>query len=495
MTSGRTSGATAGTARLREIASLPGPRGTWLLGNLLQVKPARAHTILNEWADRHGPLYHVKLAGKPVLVVADDTLIHEVLRNRPEAFSRRRALRNVILEVGVNGVFIAEGADWRRQRKLAMFALNTQHLRAYFERLDAVTARLQRRWEAAARDGTVIDAQRDLMRYTVDVTSGLALGHDLNTLEQQGAVIQDHMELLFPGLLRRLFAPFPYWRWVRLPADRALDRAVAEVVKLVRGLVADCRARLAADADRRAHPANLLEAMIVAQDDEAHGFTDDEIIGNALTMLMAGEDTTANTLAWMMDLLIEHPDVQRRLQAEVDAVLGDAPRPADYAQADRLPYLDAVAHEAMRLKPVGPFLAFDANEEVDVGGVRVPKHSAVFVLTSHTAKQPGRFSDPLAFRPERWLEGRPADLAVHEPRAFMPFGAGPRFCPGRHLAMLEIRMVTAMLARHFDVLRAPGTGPAEEVFAFTMMPRHLYVTLRARAGRDGAAAAGEALSR
>ena len=143
--------------------------------------------------------------------------------------------------------------------KLTMHALNPHHLLEFFERLDRVTARLQRRWERAAANGERVDAQRDLMRFTVDVTSGLVFGHDLNTLEEEGDVIQRHLDKVFPALGRRILAPIPYWRWFKLPADRKLDAAILEVHKLVNGLIAEARARVAANAPEHARSANLLE--------------------------------------------------------------------------------------------------------------------------------------------------------------------------------------------------------------------------------------------
>ena len=215
-------------------------------------------------------------------------------------------------ELGIDGVLTAEGLDWRRQRKLVMHALNTRHLLAFLERLDQVTARLQRRWERASARDERIDAQRDLMRFTVDVTSGLVFGHDLNTLEDQGDVIQQHLDKLFPAIGRRTHIPIPYWRWFRLPADRKLDAAMIEVLSLVNRLVAEARARVAAKATNGTESANLLDAMVAAKSDEAAGFTDAEIVGNTLTMLLAGEDTTANTLAWMLHLMAEHPRFKTR---------------------------------------------------------------------------------------------------------------------------------------------------------------------------------------
>lgn len=463
---------------LRAVKDLPGPRGLPLLGNLLQVDIARAHTIMQRWADAFGPIYRFRIAHRDVVVISDTELINAVLRDRPGGFRRRKLIQEAMLELGVDGVFSAEGADWRRQRKLAMHALNTSHLRDFFGRLDAVTARLQRRWERAAASGVRVDAQRDLMRFTVDVTTGLALGNDLNTLENEGDTIQRHLDKVFPALARRLLSPVRYWRWFKLPADRDLDAAMVEVNKLVNDLVAAARERVAGNA--RAEPANLLDAMVAAQSDDAGAFTDAEIVGNTLTMLLAGEDTTANTLAWMMHLMAEHPEVQAKMQAEADRSLGDAGRAPDYASTESLPYIEAVAREAMRLKPVAPFLALEPNEDTVIGDVRVPKGTSVYLLTAYPAMSEDNFADSTSFRPERWLDAATRADEAHNTRAFLPFGAGPRFCPGRHLAMLEITMVGAMLCRNFDVAHAPDSPPTEELFSFTMMPKNLFVVLNRR---------------
>ena len=464
---------------VRALDDLPGPRGLPLLGNLLQVDIARAHKILGRWADEFGPFYHFRLGRRHAVAIAAPDLINEVLRDRPGRFRRIRIMQDAMLDVGIYGVFTAEGTEWRRQRKLAMHALNTEHLRWFFQHLDQVTERLQRRWQHAAAAGERVDAQGDLMRFTVDVTSGLAFGHDLNTLEQKGDVIQQHLDKVFPALARRVFAPLPYWRWFRLPADRRLDAAMQKVLALVHELVAEARARVASNANPRAIPGNFLDAMVMAQGDEA-AFTDAELAGNAVIMLLAGEDTTANSLAWMMHLMAEHPDVQSKMRAEVDRVLGDALRPPDYASTEVLRYVEATAHEAMRLLPVAPLQGAEPNEDTVIGGVRVPKDTAMYLLAAHAATAPANFTDPQSFRPERWLNAATHGGAGHNTHAFVPFGAGPRFCPGRHLAMLEIKMVAAMLCRNFEVERFPGAPPPEEVFSFTMMPRNLFLRLRQR---------------
>ena len=134
------------------------------------------------------------------------------------------------------------------------------------------------------------------MRYTVDVTMLFAFGHDANTVEDDQDPIQPHLNPIFPGIGRRLLAPFPYWRYVRLPVDRELDRALLAVRAEVQRVIESARERLRADAERRSRPVCLLEAMLVAHD-EGGGLSDDEVFANTLGALVAGEDTTASALA------------------------------------------------------------------------------------------------------------------------------------------------------------------------------------------------------
>jgi cytochrome P450 len=167
--------------------------------------------------------------------------------------------------MGINGVFSAEGDQWRRQRRLAMQALDTRHLRQFFPTLINVTRRLKQRWVTAAEAQRAVDVQKDLMRYTVDVTTNLAFGYDMNTLEQGENVIQRHLERIFPMINRRINAPFPYWRYYKRRADRDLDQALAAIRQTIGEIIAHSRKRLAQASDRAEHPANFLEAMLIAQ--------------------------------------------------------------------------------------------------------------------------------------------------------------------------------------------------------------------------------------
>ncbi len=468
----------------RVLKNLPGPDGLPLLGNILQLDLKQLHKILEQWAGRYGVLYKFRIGNRPVVAVSDATLINEVLRKRPSAYRRLEAIEPVLKEMGINGVFSAEGDHWLRQRRMAMQALNASHLRSFFPTLVKVTGRLKARWDRATSTGERVDVQEDLMRYTIDVTSNLAFGFDVNTLEGKGDDIQRHLEKVFPMVNRRINAVFPYWHFFKLPADRALEDALVAIRKALGEFIAHSRERLALNPDLAIHPTNFLEAMLAACDKGESDITDEEIFGNVLTMLIGGEDSTASTMAWMLDFLVEHPDVQERMQQEADDILGDNSILHDIRDAERLSYTEAVAFETMRLKSVFPILFLGTNQDVVLGGTHIPKGTAIFLLIRHCGMQETEFTAATQFLPERWLASHPTPQEGHNPKAFVPFGAGPRFCPGRNLALLEVKAAMSMLCRNYRVSRMPDAKPVEETFNFLMAPSNLSIEFKKRDNHD-----------
>jgi cytochrome P450 len=460
---------------------LPGPHGLPLLGNALDLKPKELHRIIGGWADQFGPLFVFRVATTRILTVADAETIQQLLRDRPERFRRWRKIEEILVDIKADGLFSAEGANWRRQRKYVMHMLNASHVREFIPRFEEVAGRLRRRWWRAAMVGTSLDVHADLMRLTVDVTSGLAFGRDINTLEEKKDPIQKHLDKMFPAIARRQTALFPYWRYVQLPEDREVAIAVKEIGKFIDVLIEETRARLAAAPALRANPRNLLEALVAAQEKDEEGPSDDEISANVMTVLLAGEDTTANTLSYMIHFLMEYPQVQSAVQEEVDRVFGMAEQPwQDPTTPDRLRYIEAFANEAMRCKPVGGHLFLEPNEDVQIQDVFVPKGTPILALNGYVGTQESNFAQAKEFRPERWLDAAEKNAQAHNTKAFMPFGAGPRFCPGRKLAMLQIKMVTAMLCRDFEVSLPKDALPMEDIYNFTVGPTHVYATLRPR---------------
>jgi cytochrome P450 len=450
-----------------------------MLGNLLQVDTTRLHLIAEEWSRKYGDYFQFRIARREFLVIANPEAIASVLRDRPDGFQRTSRISSIAKEMGFSGVFAANGEQWRRQRPMVMAGFDPAHIKSYFPALVKVTQRFAGRWQRAAAARDAIDLQADLMRYTVDVTAGLAFGVDINTLESDDDVIQSHLDKVLPVLFRRLMAPFPYWRWLRLPADRALGKHLAELHRAVDGFIAQARERMERDPSLRARPTNLIEAMIAARDTGGSGLDDADVAGNVLTMLLAGEDTTANTLAWMIYLLSRNPKAMQRARDEVRAVLGAKPFPTQYDELSALAFVEACAHETMRLKPVAPVIINEAVRDTVVAGIEVPKGALVVCLMRPAAIDERHFPGAQDFEPARWLADA-ARATSSAKRVAMPFGAGPRLCPGRYLAILEMKMAIAMLLGSFEIqsVTTPDGGDAREHLALTMAPVGLRMILK-----------------
>ncbi|MDR5802056.1 cytochrome P450 [Caballeronia sp. LZ001] len=473
------------TASLREIDDLPSPRGLPLAGNLFQLPPSTHHLTLERWAKELGTPYRFKLGRVPIVVWSDFELSQAVLRERPHRYRRYGPLETLFDEVGCNGLFSIEGEAWGPQRRLVMQALSVPHIKAFYPTLAAITERLRRRWESAAREGRIVEMNDDLKRYTVDVTSALAFGEDPNTLEKERGVIQEHLSQLLPMIMTRLSTPFPYWRYMRLPRDRRFDRAMAEVHRYVRGLMSRSRERMRDEASAL-EPRNLLEAMLALRDAPESGLTDDEVAANVMTMLVAGEDTTVASLAWGLLFLGGDEALQTRIATHAKCTFGDARVCPSYQAMRELDLCEAVCTEASRLHPVAPYLSLEPLEEVELQGVRLPAGTKLFFLNRPAMLDESHFSDPARYDPDRWLRehrlqaGEHANQGTHDPRAYLQIGAGPRVCPGRHLAAVEMRLVISMLTANFTARLAQDAADIHEVCNFTVVPNRMPMRLALR---------------
>ncbi len=462
-------------SKFRTVKSLPGPIAWPLFGNIFSLRPRTVHQSFEQLALRYGPLFRTHFGPRPVLFVADHALVLSVLKARPDVFRRPKIIANISAEMsGEVGVFMAEGAEWRNQRRMVMAGFAPHAIKAYFPTLIKVVLRLEKRWEKAASMGATIDLSADLKRYTVDVIAGLAFGTDVNTLEFDDNTLQVCIDEILPAISRRGFSLLPYWRWFRLPQDRRLDRSVQALRSAVADLIAQARARMTANSELQTKPSNLLEAMIVAADAPDSGLSDDAVAGNVSTMLIAGEDTTANSIAWLLQLLHENPACLAKATAEVAQLAND---PASYSleAMDSLAYLDACVSESMRLKPVAPFVNVEPIQDTVIADVAVPKGTVVMCLLRSDTMKDAHFKDAALFKPERWLnEAAPVDKRIST-----PFGSGPRTCPGRYLALLEIKLAVAMLLARFTLhsVTARDGKPVQERFGFVMSPHELQMRL------------------
>lgn len=464
----------------RTIADLPGPKGLPVMGSALSMTGRQWHLTLAKWIGEFGPVFKVSVPGGAMVVVSDRTTAGTLLRERPDHFRRTGGLKMIMNELNISGVFTAEGDDWRRQRKLVMGGLNAEVIRNFFPKMSFMAERMLQRWKTAVAEGRVVDLRRDLKAFALDVTVGLAMGHDIDVVNHDGSPLQRDVDNMFKRLGSRSFALFPYWRHFKLPVDKEADTSAQNIEQAVIGFIRNTRERMAQQPQLREKPTNMLEAMIAASDNPESDFTDQDLISNAILSVIGGEDTTANSMAWMINLLAQNPAAAATLTAEVDAVLGDAALAHDWELMKQFTYLEAAHSETQRVRTVAPFIGIVANQDCVVGDTFFPKNTAFVISTSGEGLDEAQFPQNDAFQPERWIFDHRPQKEDNPVRKLLPFGDGPRVCPGRFLALTEIKLVISMLMHNFELEWDTHAPPVQQIMNFFMGPSAVPVRLKLR---------------
>lgn len=454
---------------------LSGPKNIPFIGNIHQITLSKLHQNIEEWAKKFGLIYRLQLGPSKLIVVTDPDIIQEILRARPDKFRRMEKMDNIMREEGVYGVFNAEGEEWSSHRKLVAQGLDIKHQQKFFPSILKTTERLLNKWEKNAQQNSSFDVQKDLIRYTVDVTTTLAFGYEMNTIEKGEDVIQNHLEKIFPIIFHRINAPIPLWKFYKTKKDKEFDKAIIEINKLIDCFIKDGKDKISSNPELKESPTNLLEAILVAAESD-YNIDNEAIRGNLLTILMAGEDTTAHTVAWMIYYLCIYTEYQTKIKEEVEKY-SDNPIFSNYDNLNKLTFLEAFAYETMRLKPVAPLLLFEPNEDIEVKGYRFSKNRRILIESRYATLLDENFTNAKEFRPERWLKENRCPYSEHNLKAFIPFGSGPRFCPGKNLAMLEIKMIVSMLVSNFKLELDTPEERIDEVMAFTMMASPFNIKL------------------
>jgi len=466
---------TSSISGYRHIQDLPCPGGLPILGNLHQLALSPAHRKLELWAKELGSPYRFNLLGQPFVVWTDVELCHAAMRDRPFRYRRHAYLQELFSEIGADGVFFAEGEDWLPQRKLVTEAMSTPNIRRMYPKLRLMSERFcERLRRHAMRDG-LVRMTEELKRYTLCMTRMLVFGEGIDVLEGNDAVHRN-LTLIFPAMQRRILAPFPYWRYP-LFNSRRFRLAVDDIHRHIGVMIDQARSRVR---ERPDDPHDLLEAMVAWQDTPGSEVTDQQIAANVLTLFLAGEDTTAYSLAWAIYCVLTNDDARRLLIDKADAALGPDTVCPSYEKLRELDLFEAVCTESGRFRPVIPTHGLEPLEDVFIGDVHVPKGTKMVFLNRPSTLDAAHFVCPHAFRPERWLESDRKNFEPHKSKAFMQFGSGPRVCPGRHLAGVEMRIVLSMLMKNFHVELAADPGSIKETFALTMRPSCLPLYLKNR---------------
>ena len=324
----------------------------------------------------------------------------------------------------------SEGETWLRQRRLSQPAFLKQRVLAYAPLMAEITTQSLDRWQP----GSAVDIHLEFS----EITSAIAL-KTLFNLDDPGDRDRFTTTLreVFDQISNRFHLMIALPRWIPSPANRRLNRGVKELFGVVDGFIAKGRARTEPGED-------LLSRLLMAQDVDGSKMPDDLLRDEMMTLYLAGHETTALTLTWSWYLISQHPEVEAKLVAEWNRVLGGrCPTPDDLPQ---LPYTDSVITEAMRLYPPVYLIGREATQDLELGGYRVKKGYTIFMSQWVNHRDPRYFPEPEAFRPERWDEG----LAKKIPKyAYYPFGGGQRVCIGNTFALMEAAIILAAVGQRF----------------------------------------------
>ncbi len=386
--------------------------------------------------EQYGDFFVVQIGEGRMFMVSNPEAIYEILVEKPKQFykgSDYRNRQNGLARFLGNGLLTSDGEFWKRQRKLVAPALHARRIEAYADTMIEVTERMLESW----RGRTELDVDQEMMHATLQIVAKSLFNADVHEdADRVGAaltVIQHAMGgmTLIPA-------------WMPTPGKIRTNRAVRALDDLMYGLITE-RRRSGEDYG------DLLSMLLLARDDNDKGMSDLQVRDEAVTLFLAGHETTANALNWTWLLLAQNPDAEARLHAELDAVLGGrAPTLADLKQ---LPYTEMVVKESLRLYPPAYSFGRMAIEDASIHGYDIPANSDVNVFSWVTHHDPRWWDQPDQFRPERFSPENEPNIPRY---AYLPFGGGPRICVGNSFAMMEARLMLATMAQHYQMRLTPG---------------------------------------
>ena len=430
----------------------PGPKRTIPLSGLLAYRRGPLRFFQN-LVQEFGDISYFRLGPQQAFFLNHPDYIKDVLVTNHQNFMKGLALQRAKRLLG-EGLLTSEGEFHRRQRRLAQPAFHRQRIAAYAAVMTDYAARARDRW----RDGETLDISEQMMRLTLAIVGKTLFDADVESdAREVGAAMSVVMDLFntvtipFFELLQKL----------PLPQLRRFDRAKAKLDAIIYRLIEE---RRRSGEDR----GDLLSLLLLARDPEGDGgqMTDAQLRDEAMTIFLAGHETTANALAWTWYLLSQNPAIEAKLHEEIAAVLG-ARLPA-FEDVAQLKYTEMVLTESMRLFPPAWALGRLALNDYEIAGYVVPKKSLV-LMSQYVMHHDSRyFPDPGRFDPERWT---PEAREARPQFSYFPFGGGPRRCIGEGFAWMEGILLIATLAQHWQMRLVPG-HPVALKPVITLRPKH-----------------------
>lgn len=443
-------------ARVADLPKPPTPQGHALWGHALELRRDLLG-YLSRVACEHGDVVRLRIGAERAWLLSRAEDIERVLVTEREKFHKPKMVRVMGRIIFGDALTTRDGSAWRDQRRVVAPAFHRERVDQHASSVVRLTERELASW----KDGETRALDRDLMRLTLCIAAESLLGLELGAdADRFGAAMRSALSSL--GQRARFGVPTP--DWLPVPHNLRMRRAMQPIDAVVARAIAQQRGR---GEDR----GNLLSLLLNAAEPVSEARVRNEVVA----MLLGGSQPASLAIAWVIYCLTQYPNVAAQLECEVDRVLGA--RSASLEDLPQLPYTRAVLDEALRLYPPFFLLARDAACRTELAGHFVPKGTTIFVSPWVTQRSERYFDEPLAFRPERWLDGRTERL----PRfAYFPFSEGPRVCVAQRFALTQSVLALATLVRALRFELAPGHSVQPSPAIALGFARGLRVVVRQR---------------
>jgi cytochrome P450 len=395
--------------------------------------------FLDDAARRYGDTFTIELVRSgPIVVTTDPDCIRQLFTGSGQVLHAGAAGAFVLAPlVGHHSVLVLDGPEHLRQRKLMLPPFHGARMKAYAEVMAETTAKVCRDWPA----GRAFELHPFMQQITLDVILRTVFGVDdaarMKALGDQLTTILDIGTR--PRLSAILLPDFVYGPRNRLMIERRkADEMIYEEIR---------RRRSAADAGERA---DVLSLLLSAVDEDGNTMTDEELRDELVTLLAAGHETSATSLAWTFERVLSHQDVYERLRRELGAVVGSGP--VTDTHLTQLEYLDAIVKESLRLRPIVPMVVRRLAVPMSLRGFELPAGTIAAPNIYLTHRRPDLYPEPDRFRPERFVGVKP------DPYRWIPFGGGIRRCIGMAFAMYEMKIVLATVLGQHDLMLAADSS-------------------------------------
>jgi cytochrome P450 len=429
----------------------PGPKAHLLINNLLEFDRDPLNFLLRS-TRQYGDLVFFGAFGLGFHLFNHPDLIEHVLVTNNRNFIKDKGLRiRSLRKIFGNGLLTSEGEFWIRQRRLAQPAFHRERIAAYGEVMVESTERMINNW----RPGERRDIHQDMMHLTLEIVVKTLFG--ARTLFEKQDVT-DAIEVISRYFSSQTVYLFPF-NFLPTPGQVRLERVIKKLDGIIQRIIRERR-------ESGDEHDDLLSMLLQAQDDDGSRMTDRQLRDEVMTLFLAGHETTALSLSWTWYLLAQHPEIERKLVAELKETLNG--RSARVADLLRLHYLEMVVKEAMRLYPPAWIIGREALQGFEINGYFIPGGAQVSMSPWLMHRDQRYFDQPEEFRPERWASEQIKQLPKY---AYFPFGGGPRLCIGNSFAMMEAKLILATIAQkfHLDLVPDQAVTPLPSI---TLRPRN-----------------------